>query len=54
MAEMLKDKRATRGLRMSSLIGKAAEEDDAFWKHEVYFYLEFYFFIINNLIIDMG
>ena len=32
---MLKDKRSTRGLRMSSLVGKAADEDDAFWKHEV-------------------
>lgn len=28
---MLKEKRATRGKRMNSLIGKAAEEDDAFW-----------------------
>jgi hypothetical protein len=39
MTDMLKDKRATRGLRMSSLVGKAADEDDAFWKHEVCIYL---------------
>ena len=32
---MLKEKRTTRGLRMSSLVGKAVEEDDAFWKNDV-------------------
>ncbi len=31
MSIMLKEKRATRGKRMTALIGKAAEEDDAFW-----------------------
>lgn len=34
---MLLNKRTTRGLRMSSLVGKAVEEDDAFWKHDVSF-----------------
>ena len=61
MTDMLKDKRATRGLRMSSLVGKAADEDDAFWKHEVciYLYLYLYFNIMLMIImiiimIDMG
>ena len=31
MSIMLKEKRLTRGKRMNALIGKAAEEDDAFW-----------------------
>jgi len=46
MTDMLKDKRATRGLRMSSLVGKAADEDDAFWKHEVCIYLLFQSFVL--------
>ena len=28
---MLESKRATRGLRMSDLVGEAADEDTAFW-----------------------
>lgn len=34
--EMLKDKRATRGKRMADLVGKAAEDDEAFWGHEIW------------------
>lgn len=31
MSQLNKEKRSTRGKRMTALIGKAAEEDDAFW-----------------------
>mmetsp|Transcript_29011 Transcript_29011/g.48741 ORF Transcript_29011/g.48741 Transcript_29011/m.48741 type:complete len:301 (-) Transcript_29011:2106-3008(-) len=31
MSRMLKEKRSTRGLRMTDLVGQAAEDDDAFW-----------------------
>lgn len=34
--DMLRDKRATRGKRMSSLVGEAAEEDEQFWGHEIW------------------
>jgi len=61
MTDMLKDKRATRGLRMSSLVGKAADEDDTFWKHEVCIYLyciciciSIILMIIMIIMIDMG
>ncbi|RYH24967.1 hypothetical protein EON65_16065 [archaeon] len=33
---MLKDKRATRGKRMASLVGEAEEEDEQFWGNEVW------------------
>ena len=33
---MLQEKRATRGKRMSALVGKAAEEDDAFYNNEIW------------------
>lgn len=33
---MLESKRATRGKRMNSLVGEAAEEDNEFWGHEVW------------------
>ena len=36
MSEMLKNKRATRGLRMEELVGEAAEQDDAFWGHDTW------------------
>ena len=49
MADMLKDKRSTRGLRMSSLVGKAADEDDAFWKHEVCISYSIMYFNFNNI-----
>lgn len=31
---MLQEKRSTRGQRMTALVGKAQEEDDAFWGGE--------------------
>jgi len=34
--EMLQAKRSSRGKRMASLIGKAVEEDDAFWGHSIW------------------
>ncbi len=33
---MLLAKRASRGKRMTSLVGKAAEDDEAFWGHDVW------------------
>jgi len=36
MSDMLREKRATRGLRMADLVGEAAEQDDAFWNHETW------------------
>jgi hypothetical protein len=33
---MLQEKRATRGKRMSSLVGKALEEDDEFYQAEIW------------------
>jgi nucleosome binding factor SPN SPT16 subunit len=33
---MLESKRASRGKRMTSLVGKAAEDDEAFWGNEVW------------------
>jgi len=36
MSDMLKEKRATRGLRMADLVGEAAEQDDAFWGHDTW------------------
>lgn len=36
MSEMLKEKRATRGSRMTELVGEAAEEDELFWNNEVW------------------
>ncbi len=33
---MLREKRATRGQRMSALVGKAAEEDEAFYNNELW------------------
>jgi len=33
---MLRDKRATRGLRMADLVGQAAEDDDQFWNADVW------------------
>lgn len=36
MAQMLENKRATRGKRMAQLVGEAAEEDDAFWGNDIW------------------
>ena len=36
MSSMLEAKRATRGLRMSELVGQAAEDDEQFWNNEVW------------------
>ncbi len=33
---MLREKRATRGLRMADLVGEAADADQAFWGHETW------------------
>jgi hypothetical protein len=33
---MLNEKRATRGKRMSALVGQAAEEDDAFYQKDIW------------------
>ncbi len=33
---MLESKRASRGKRMTSLVGKAAEDDEAFWGNDVW------------------
>lgn len=33
---MLESKRSTRGTRMSALVGQAAEDDEAFWSHDVW------------------
>ena len=34
--DMLKSKRATRGLRMADLVGEAADEDETFWTHDTW------------------
>lgn len=36
MAAVTREKRSTAGKRMSSLVGKAQEEDDAFWGHDTW------------------
>lgn len=33
---MLREKRATRGTRMTALVGEAAEDDEAFWGHGIW------------------
>ena len=36
MSDLLRDKRATRGLRMDDLVGEAADEDETFWGHDTW------------------
>jgi hypothetical protein len=36
MSIMLEKKRATRGLRMDTLVGKAAEDDESFWNADTW------------------
>jgi hypothetical protein len=36
MSKLLQDKRKTRGLRMSALIGEAEEQDQSFWGSEIW------------------
>ena len=36
MSIMLQEKRATRGLRMSALVGEAMEEDNSFYSGEIW------------------
>ena len=36
MSQMLQEKRATRGKRMSALVGQAAEEDEVFYNNEIW------------------
>ena len=53
MSIMLKEKRATRGKRMTALIGKAAEEDESFSEDNkdepdevIYLHIIFYYILI--------
>lgn len=36
MSTLLKEKRSTRGLRMSELVGEALEQDAEFYEHEIW------------------
>lgn len=36
MSDLLKEKRATRGLRMGALVDEAADQDATFWDNEVW------------------